>query len=363
MTGQIWQLEELQPPLLLPYVRALMPPESYRASTWLPDRTHGDVEYQYVIGARNTPVMAHIMGWDSEAPIAGREAAGQKLFGELPPIKRKRRISEKEIIRFMTPRLGTTDQQDALRKLMGSIANLVASVQARVEWLRMQALSEDVLIYDEGGVKWQYDFGITDAYQIDLVTQTDGTGADVSADYGPSWSDPENATPVKDLMHLCDKMQDETGQRPTTLVCSRKYAGYLIDNASIKGWIYPTNAPDRPLLPGEVQGLFTRYDLPSIVTYDVTMNSEAHDGTTSMVRPLRQNRAVLLPPAAVGNTLWGPTAESRALIGTQYSQLAPGLWAGTYGVDEPPGEWSKVCAVAFPVLPDAHLLGQMTLGA
>jgi Phage major capsid protein E len=359
----IWQLEELQPPLLLPYVRSLLPPQAYQGSTWLPDRLHGDVEYQYVIGARNTPVMAHIIGWDSEAPIAGREAVGQKVFGELPPIKRKRRISEKEILRFMTPRLGTADQQDALRQLMGSISNLVASIQARVEWLRMQALSEDVVVYDEGGVNVQFNFGLTDAYQIDLVTQTDGSGASVAADYGPAWSDTANATPVTDLMHLCDKIQDENGQRPATLLCSRKYAGYLIDNDQAKGWIYPTNAPDRPLLPGEVQGLFSRYDLPTIRTYDVTVQTEAHDGTTSTVRPMRQNAAVLLPPSPVGNTLWGPTAESRALIGTPYQQMATGLWASTYGTDEPPGEWSKVVAVAFPTLPDAHLLGQMTLGA
>lgn len=359
----IWQLEELQPPLLLPYVRALLPPQSYRGSTWLPDRLHGDVEYQYVIGARNTPVMAHIMGWDSEAPIAGREAQGRKVFGELPPIKRKRRISEKEILRFMTPRLGTTDQQDALRQLMGSIANLVASVQARVEWLRMQALSEDVVIYDEGGVKIQFDYGLTDTYQIDLVTQTDGSGASVAADYGPVWSDVANATPVTDLRHLCGRIEDETGQRPQTLVCSRKYAEYLLDNEQVKGWIYQTTAPDRPLLPGEVQGLFSRYDLPNIVTYDVTVQAEAHDGSVSTVRPMRQNAAVLLPSSPVGNTLWGPTAESRALIGSQYQQMATGLWASTYGVDEPPGEWSKVCAVSFPTMPDAHLIGQMTLGA
>lgn len=359
----IWQLEELQPALLLPYVRALLAPEAYRGSTWLPDRPHNDVEYQYLIGARNQPVMAHIIGWDSEAPIAGREAVGQKMFGELPPIKRKRRISEKEILRFMTPRLGTSDQQDALRQLMGSIANLVASVQARVEWLRMQALSEDVVIYDEGGVKWQFDYGINPDYQINLVTQQDGSGASVAADYGPDWSDVANATPVTDLRHICGRIQDETGQRPATLLCARKYAEYLLDNEQLKGWIYQTTAPDRPLLPAEVQALFTRYDLPSIVTYDVTMQAEAHDGSLSTVRPMAANKAVLLPSGSVGNTLWGPTAESRALIGTPYSQMAPGLWASTYGVDEPPGEWSKVVAVAFPVMPDAHLLGQMTLGA
>jgi hypothetical protein len=358
----IWQLEELQPALLLPYVRALLPLPAYQGATWLPDLLHDDVEYQYVIGANNIPVMAHVIGWDSEAPIAGREAQGEKVFGELPPIKRKRRISEKEIIRFMTPRTGTADQQAALRSVLGSIANLVASIQARVEWLRLQALSEDKVVYDEGGVKIQFDYGLNDEYQINLVTQADGAGTSVAADYGPVWSDAA-ATPVADLMRICDKIADETGQRPATLLCSRKYAGYLLDNAAIKGWIYPTNAPDRPLLPTEVQELFTRYDLPAIRTYDVTVGAEAADGTVTQVRPMAQNKAVLLPPLSIGNTLWGPTAESRALIGTPYQQMATGLWASTYGTDEPPGEWSKAVAVAFPTMPNAHLLGQLTLGS
>lgn len=360
----IWQLEELQPPLLLPFVRSLLPLPSYQGTTWLPNRSHDDVEYEYITGANNIPVMAHVIGWDSEAPIAGREAQGARVFGELPPIKRKRRISEKEIIRFMTPRTGTADQQAALRQVLTGISGLVASIQARVEWLRMQALSEDVVIYDEGGIKIQFDYGLNDQYQIDLVTQTDGAGTSVAADYGPAWSDVENATPLTDLMTLCQKIQDETGVRPATLLCSRKYANYLLTNDQIKGWTYQTTAPDRPMQPGEVQATMDRYDLPRIHTYDVTVGAEAGDGTVTQVRPMRQNAAVLLPGSVpIGNTLWGPTAESRALIGTPYQQMAPGLWASTYGTDEPPGEWSKAVAVAFPVLPNAHLLGQMKLGA
>ena len=359
----IWQLEEPQRPLLLPYIRALLPLPSYQGATWLPDTLHGDVEYQYIIGANEQPVMAHVMGWDAEAPIAGAQITGERVYGELPPIKRKRRISEKEIIRFMQPKTGSNDQQEAVRGVLSSIANLVASIQARVEWLRMQALSEDKIIYDEAGVKIQFDYGINDAYQINLVTQQDGAGNSVAADYGPDWVDRANATPVTDLMHICDKIGDETGSRPGTLLCSRKFAGYLVDNASIKGWIYPTNAPDRPLQAEEVQELFVRYDLPTVRTYDVTVKAEAADGSTTTVRPMRQNAAVLLPSSPVGKTLWGPTAESRILIGTPYQQMATGLWASTYGVDEPPGEWSKAVAVAFPTLPDAHLLGQMTLGA
>lgn len=359
----IWQLEELTPPLLLPYVRALLPLPAYQGATWLPNQMHDDVEYQYIIGAQNIPVMAHVIGWDAEAPIAGREAQGQRVMGELPPIKRKRRISEKEIIRFLTPRTGTADQQTALRGVLGGISNLVASIQARVEWLRMQALSEDAVVYDEGGIKIRFDFGINDEYQIDLVAQTDGAGTSVAADYGPAWSDVDNATPLTDLMTICQKIQDETGQRPQTLLTSRKYANYLLTNDQIKGWTYQTTAPDRPMMPGEVQATMDRYDLPRIQTYDVSVGAEAADGSVTQVRPMRQNAGVLLPGMPVGNTLWGPTAESRALIGTPYQQMAAGIWASTYGTDEPPGEWSKAVAVAFPTMPNAHLLGQLKLGA
>lgn len=359
----LWELEELQPPALLGFVRNLLPLPAYRGYSFLPSQTVDDVEFEYIKSQRDTPVMAHVITWDAEAPMGRRQVQGEKVQGELPPIKRKERISEKEILRFLQPRRGTADQQTAVRNVYNRTARLVASIQARVEWLQMQALSEDKVIYNEGGIVISFDYGITGAQQIDLVTQTDGDAADVSAKYGPVWSDRTNATPISDLMVLCDETEDRTGFRPARMVTSKKMAQNLLFNEEIKGFAYPQNAPDRPLTPAEISDVLSRYSLPAIETYDVKVNAEAHNGTISEVRTMAENKAFILPQTQVGSTLVGPTAESRILIGTPYQALTSGIWANTYDMDEPPSEWVKVAATIFPSMPDAHMICQMKLAA
>lgn len=359
----LWELEELQPPLLLGFIRALQPPQQFRGNEFLPPRTIDDIEFEYIKGVNDRPVMATIIGWDSEAPLGSRPAQGERVQGELPPIKRKERISEKEILRFLQPRRGTSDQQQVIRDVYDRTNRLVQGILARFEWLQMQALSEDKVVYNESGVIIQFDYGIEDDQQIDLITQTDGDGTSVAADYGPVWSDTVNATPVSDLMTLSNLVEANTGTRPARLVISAKAYGYLTTNAQLKGWTYPSTAPDRPLTSEEIQTTLARYNLPQISTYDAKVKSEAANGTTTEVRPMAENKAVLLPSNNVGSLLLGPTAESRGLLATQYAQQRPGIWANTYAKDEPPSEWVKACAVGFPTMPDVAQLAQMTLFA
>jgi hypothetical protein len=357
----LWELEALAPPALLGFVRDLLPPPTYRGNEFLPPVTVDDVEIEYLLGSRQKPVMAQIISWDSEAPIGSKRGVAEKVQMELPPIKRKERISEKELLRFLQPRAGTSDQRQVLSSVYDMTARLVLNIQARVEWLQMQALSEDVVTYDEAGIIMQFDYGITGAQQIDLATQTDGTGADVSADYGPVWTDHTNSTPVSDLMVLCRKVQQLTGRRPRTMVLSPEAFDHLLLNAQIKGFIFETTAPNRPLIPEEVNQVMRRYDLPTFTTYDELLAAENEDGTTTEIRPMAVNKSFLLPDLNVGNTLWGPTAESRILIGTPYQNVRAGIWANTYGMDEPPSEWVKAVGVTFPSMPDVHFLSQMKL--
>lgn len=359
----LWELEEFAPPVLLGFIRDLLPPPVYRGNTFLPPQTVPDIEVSYIKGRNRKPVMAQIIGWDNEAPLASRQAQGEKVSFELPPIKRKQRITEKELLRFLQPRVNSTDQFDVIGQVYRDMADLVAAVQARVEWLQMQALSEDKLIYNEGGMIIQFDYGVDDTQQIDLVTGLDGAGTDVSASYGPAWSDVANATPITDLRVICDQAEQTTGVRPRRMVLTRKAEGYLLENAQVKGWTYQQNMPDRPLLPDEARQTFARYDLPTWETYDVRLQSENADGSTSEVRPMAEGKAFLQPDTNIGNELWGPTAESRVLLGTPYAQQAPGIWGNVYDKDEPPSEWTKVVGVTFPSMPNVDQLVQMKLFA
>jgi hypothetical protein len=376
----LWELDEFQGPRFLGFVRNLPTPPGFLGERWLPNETTFDLEFEYILGAFRRPVMAHVIGWDSEAPLAGRPALGSKVSGELPPIKRKARISEKEIIRFMTPRAGTPDQQTAIDSVYSLAADLQDSVQARIEWLRMQALSEDKVVYNEGGVQFAFDFGIDDTFQIDMTTEQDGAGTSVSSSYSTAWTDLTNADPIADMTTLSNAIQAKTGFRPREVVMSNATLGLILNNAKVRSAIRGTGAPGAILTLNELAVLQSLYDLPQIVTYDVVVQAEDAAGVLSDVRPLATNKIFLVPGGAsqipgqatttgttgnpnFGRTLFGPTAESRVLLGTPLAAQAPGIYTATYHKDEPPSEWVKSVAVAFPSMPGANLLGQMKVSA
>jgi hypothetical protein len=365
----LYELDELQGAQFLGFVRSIEEPNDFQGTRWLPNVTINDLNFEYVLGASRTPVMATILGWDSEAPLHSKGRAGERVKGELPPIKRKARFGEKTLIRFLQPRAGSADVQQAIDDVLDMTVDLVDSVVARMEWLRLQALSEDKIVYNEDGVIFEFDYGITNDFQIDLTDQTDGDGTDVSATFGTEWTDHANSEPINDLIAICQMIEDTKGVRPIEFVGGSEVMGHLLANDHARGLIRGSSAPDTILTRNEIEVLFDLYNLPPISSYNTRVQAEQADGTLVDVRPLAQNKAFLVPgggPVAprhssVGASLWGPTAESRELIGTPLVAQAPGIYGKTYAKEDPPEEYVKVAAVAMPSLPGADKLGQMTL--
>lgn len=362
----LWELDEFKPPTFLGFVRNVPAPQAYIGTRWLPNLAINDLDFEYILGANKKPVMAHVMGFDSEAPIHGRPGLGERVRGELPPIKRKAKIGEKEIIKFLTPRSGTTDVDDAINSVYTLTADLLDAVQARLEWLRMRALSEDFIDYDEGGVEFRFDFGYTDAYQINLVDGTDGAGdsltnAERTAGGAAGIKDPDfDVLPW--LQYMVNKSR-VAGFPFTEWVASSEVSQYLLANNTLRERIRGTNAPSAILTQGEIDTLFSLYGLPTVTPYDVWVTREEDNGSYTDVRTMEANKSFFTTGGTLGNTLLGPTAESRVLYGTPLAAAAPGVWAETYGTTEPPAEWTKVAAIGFPSIPEANRVGQMTLWA
>jgi hypothetical protein len=361
----LWELDEFKPPQMLGFIRSLLAPEGFHAATYLPDRTINELEFEYILGSQRKPVMAHVMGFDSEAPIHGRPGLGQRIQGELPPVKRKAKIHEKEIIRFMAPRSGLPDVDTAINSVYNTTAELVDSVQARAEWLRAQAFSEDSVVYNESGVIINMNYGINDRYQITLGatagTAVNGAGA-TEAQFGPQWDNFALCTPVDDLQVLTQRVQIETGATMARTVMSLKTLTQLYRSQKTRELIRGTGAgvATTLLTRAEIDQVFSQYGIPPLETYDVIVQKENADGSYVDVRCMREN-AVTIMPTALGETLWGPTAESRVLFGTPLAAAAAGVWAETYGTTEPPAEWTKVAATVFPTMPAADKLAQMTV--
>jgi len=360
-----WELEELSNPTFLGFIRSIPEPQEFLGGTegFLPNRTVPTLEYEYILGAggqaAKASIMAHVMGWDSEAPIASRRVppglAPATVRGELPPIKRKAKLSEKEIIKFKQPRPGTSDRTDALDYVYDSTVELVTAVQSRLEWLRMQAISEDRLVIDQEGIDVSIDFGIPSTQQYNINTDNN---------LSTWWEDTVNSNPVADLDYVCNQYEiDHQGLRPSRMVCDTTTRQVLLMNDNLRELVRGPGAPTFRMTEDELNSLFSIYQLPSLINYDVTLLEENHDGTLVPVRPFNRRKVVLLPSSSVtlGNTLLGPTAEARNIPGVGYTPYAPGIVGSVYGKDEPPSEWIKVAAVAFPTLPGAEFVVQMTV--
>lgn len=369
----LWELDVFQGAAFLGFVRNVPVPQAFMGSSFLPDQPVFDLSFEYILGVLERPVMASIVAWDSEAPIAGKPALGPKVIGEIPKISRKARISEKEIVRFLTPRAGVPDAQAAIDHVFDHTRRLLDGVQARVEWLRMQAISNRFLIYNPdpvNGPTFQFDYGYNVQYLPNFVT---GQYADASAipsggagnTHAVDWATTATANPLGDLQFICDKVQQETGYRPARGVWSRKLRGYVLQNAAIRQLVRGSSGPSAMLTEEELDTVLGIYNLPEMVTYDVQVMEEQADGSQTQVRTMSDQKVVLLPPAeaTLGATLWGPCAESRGLFGTQLANEAPGVYAVTYAQNDPPSEWIKAVGCAFPSIPGANLVVQATVTA
>lgn len=352
----LYQLDEFQGPELLGFVRSIEEPNGFIGQEFLPNQTINDITFEYVQGANEAPVMASVIGYGAEAPIEGRPPLGASVSGELPAIKRKAAISEKEIIRFLQPRAETNEKQQAIDYVYGLTARLIQGVHSRVEWLRIKALSEPVLQYDHNNVKFSVDYGFNKKLQFDLDSTQDGTGA--SIDVGDSWDEHETSTPLSDLVFMAERYKEETGTSAATLLLSSIAVSHILRSDSVMDIILGTNGGSRPVTRAELNTLLAELDLPTLRTFDSQVRTEALNGDISSEKLLDVERAVFLPDFAVGSTLFGPTAESRQLIGTPLASEAPGVYAVGYADEDPVVEYIKAAAIAFPTLPNAAFVGQ-----
>lgn len=333
-------LKEFSRKATLAYARARQP-RNYVGPTLFPVKTVNELSFEYWKSQNLLPVMASIQAYGAEAQIASRDGA-QKITGEIPPIKRKIPLDERMLIALK--REGAGDNDMVRNQLYNDLDNMIDSVQARIEKMRMDAIAYGKLTLNENGVIMNVDYGVPDTNKETLA------GTDL-------WSDHANSTPVDDIQRWTDAVVEVSGIRPTRALTSNTVVSHLIQNAQVRTMIYGDQGGSRAVSLNQVNELLSTLDLPQIATYDLQVRVQAEDGSISTVRFFPQTRFVLLPPDPLGETLMGPTAE--ALLDVEVdAREAAGIYAAVYEESEPPGIWTKAAATAIPTFPMADAVFQ-----
>jgi hypothetical protein len=327
---------------LLAYARALPANPAFIGSVLFPNKTQNSLDFKYVKGyQRTSAVMAAVQAFGAEASIAQREFGYSYVEGSIPPIKRKIVVNEQELIKFYSPRFETDDQESAIDAIYNDVDNMIEAVQNRAEWMRWKAIVEGKITLNENGIQLSVDYGYAPE-QKEALTST------------ALWSDHTNSDPIDDIRRWCDAREQATGIRPARAVTSVVAMGHILLNAKVRLMVHGDQGSVKPVTWNDINALFDAYRLPPIVTYEATVRSEARDGTITTERLLPADKFILLPSNALGDTLWGPTAE--ALNNNNIDRrVAPGIIAQVYKTDEPPAHWTKAAGVAIPTYPNADL--------
>jgi len=312
-----------------------------------PERNVLDLSYEYWLGQHERPVMAKFVPYDVEAPLASRVPTGERVQGELPKIARKVRLGDKEQLLYLRISQNAAlpaDVRQYIQRIYDDVTAMRDAVLARITKMCLDAISTiGPITVDEGGVKMNVDFRVPAAHTEVLATP---------------WMAPD-ADPYEDIRRWVQTIEDDQGFTPTRALTSTPVVRALLSNDKIRELVLGRNFSGQvqraPTL-AEYNAWAEAFGFPQIGVLDARIWVEDEAGNRQLVRLFPADKFVLLPDEPLGHLLWGPTSEALGMVqaGTISAEEAPGIWAGTYRQTDPPAQWTKAAAVAFPTFPAAE---------
>ena len=208
-----------------------------------PEVKKQSLEFEVLTNASKTPVIASVHGFDTESEIGQREA--EKKAVELALIKRKMQLKEKEIIALESPR-NDAERQALMKDVYNDFDNLIESVRARVEKMRMDVIANGVITLDENELNATIDYGVP--------TENKVTNVDWSSD---------TANPINDMIAWANKLD----QMPGRVITSNTILAKILSNKNVVNALFGKDST-RIASVGELNTYLNSLGLPSIYTYD-----------------------------------------------------------------------------------------------
>ena len=299
-----------------------------------PARKTEALEIRMIKGANNLPVSASIHAFDTEAEIDQREGTGYDI-AELALIKRKRKLSEKEIIR-LDYLWNDAEEHEAVQKIYNDVDVLQDSVLTRAEALRGEALSTGKLSINENGYKAEIDYGVPSTHKQAFT-----------------WSG-DASTILDDMDGAVDRIVSDTGFTPTRVLTSKRILNIMLKDEKIRKAVFGVNS-DRLLSRQELNTFLQTLSLPQVASYDAKYRILTAKGTYTTKRYFAENAFVFLPEGNLGETLFGLTAEELELRKKPDVELTEigNVVIEQYATNDPVAKWIKAVATALVTFPCA----------
>ena len=328
---------------LLNYYRVKKQP-AMLGDTLFPARKIQDIKFDMITGANGLQVSASVHAFDTETELASREVL-QKGAAELALIKRKIAIGEKEIIAINNPRMDS-EQKALVMELFKDGDKMVNSVQTRIEAMRMELLSSGEININENNVAVKLDYKVPSSNKKRF-----------------NWSDPKTANPLEDIKTLADAVEDASGTKPTRILTSSKVLNKILACESVKKAIFGVNF-DKIATRKDLNSLLESMELPQVAVYNAKYKVQNANGKYTTKRYFPENILSMFAENALGETIYGLTAEEIELLGSnkmEEAKMVGNIFVGVEKEGDPVRRYTKAVATALPTLENGLELGIGTI--
>ena len=308
-----------------------MPP--YLGEELFPADKKLGLKLDWIKGAKGLPVVLKPSAFDAGAVPRAR-IGFDKLSAEMPFFKESMYIDE-ELRQQLNMVMETGNQAyiDAvMNRVFADEMHLLEGARARREQMRMMALTTGAIAITANGQAYSYNYGIPDDHKSEVTT---------------SWST-TTSDPIEDMRKAMDKIEDDTGVRPTRGICTRKTWAYLrVNEKIIKSIFVLSNGQVTALSDTRLsQYLMDELGLELIV-YGKRYKNDS--GTATQFVP--DDTVVLFPEGTLGNTWFGTTPEESDLMGTGAANVSitdMGVAVTTVQKSDPVNVETKVTMICLP---------------
>lgn len=291
------------------------------------------LKLDWIKGANGLPVVLKPSAFDVGA-VPRPRLGFDKLSAEMPFFKESVYVDE-ELRQQLNMVLETGNQAyiDAVvNRVFADEMHLLEGARARREQMRMMALTTGAIAISANGQNYSYDYGMP---------------ADHKSEVDTSWST-TTSDPIEDLRKAMDKIEDDTGIRPTRGICTRKTWGYLrVNQKIIKSIFVLSNGQVTALSDSRLsQYLMDELGLELIV-YGKRYKNDA--GTATQFVP--DDTVVLFPEGTLGTTWFGTTPEESDLMGGKIANVSitdMGVAVTTIEKADPVNVETKVTQICLP---------------
>lgn len=349
LVGGIKPLDAISVPELLVYARNRKP-RGRMGNLFFPAKDITGLDWKFIVGQNNLPVIAKIIAFNSQAPVVGRPGAAVKA-GSIPPIKQKSVIDEETMKKLYEPR-NNAELDEAIADIYDDVARRIEGVEARIELLQWDGILDGkVSITDEYGITQEADFGMNASTQTETLTLT------------ARWDQHATATPIADMLRWKRTMEALTGVTLERSVTSGTVLAHILQCAEVQKLIHGANGTGQAVTEAQLQQLLQASGLPAVVTYDDQYTDEAADGTRTNARYLPEDKFVMLPGSKLGDQLYSPTVEALRKVRQNVINYgdARRIFVEVWEENEPPAHWTKAAALSFPTFPmvDCHFVADV----